>query len=320
MVNTKLLAKAEYASLGLSALGTILAAATGQAALVATPLTLALSLNLINRQELAKRTQHNKNNISHLKQEFSREINSLSSNINSVQNNLNALPFSEEIININKSEKIVLEIQETTLQLKQRLEDLEGIFNNFSVEKELVDLTQIEGAIASLSQQLNSLDKQFNNILEPRELESRIGKLDLRINVIKNQLPQLVNNESLNQELTKFSEQLASQIDANIEQNIQSFNKLIKETQPAYQYELIFDRRESRAVLLEALETAQKRLILVCPWITNYGANKEVIELSKNFLDREGILEIGWGHLKDINDNKLGNGFYYNALNNFKNL
>ncbi len=47
MKNKRLLIAAEYTSLGLSVLGTILATTTGQIALAATPLTLALSLNLI---------------------------------------------------------------------------------------------------------------------------------------------------------------------------------------------------------------------------------------------------------------------------------
>ena len=59
MKNKRLLIAAEYTSLGLSALGTILATVTGKVSLAATPLTLALSLNLINRKELTKETSQN---------------------------------------------------------------------------------------------------------------------------------------------------------------------------------------------------------------------------------------------------------------------
>jgi len=45
---------AEYISIGASALGTIAAALSHQAAYAATPVTLALSLNLVNRQQLQK--------------------------------------------------------------------------------------------------------------------------------------------------------------------------------------------------------------------------------------------------------------------------
>ena len=44
------LERAEYASLGLSALGTVAAAVSQQIAYATTPLVLALSLNVINRQ------------------------------------------------------------------------------------------------------------------------------------------------------------------------------------------------------------------------------------------------------------------------------
>jgi PLD-like domain len=342
MSNTKILNLAEYTSLGLSVLGTMVAATTGQAAFAATPLTLALSLNLFNRQMLAKRTQHNKNNISHLKQEFSRDINTLSNNINSVRDLPFILSSSKETINLNKLDKILLEIQQTTRQLKEKVNDLEVNFNNLPVEKELIDLTQIEEAIASLNQQLNSLGEQFNNRLEPREIEnikdkltlvvtyqefnqiseeiqaisssldsnyledesnltSRLRVLDLRTNVIKNQLEELVKIEYLEQELVNFSDNFTGQINTNIEQAIQSFNQLIKENQPVYTYELISDRDGSRKVLIEALQTTQSRIILVCPWITSYGADDQIIQCCRAFLAQGGIIDVGWGHLKDIN-------------------
>ncbi len=34
------------------------------------------------------------------------------------------------------------------------------------------------------------------------------------------------------------------------------------------QYQLVFDRSGSRAVLMSALLKAQKRLIIVCPWLS----------------------------------------------------
>jgi phosphatidylserine/phosphatidylglycerophosphate/cardiolipin synthase-like enzyme len=91
----------------------------------------------------------------------------------------------------------------------------------------------------------------------------------------------------------------AGQIDVNLEKQIQTFNQLIKETRPAYEYKLVFNRDGSRKVLLEALETAKERLILVCPWMTYRGADGEVMQLCRKFLHKKGILEIGWGHLSD---------------------
>ena len=46
-------------------------------------------------------------------------------------------------------------------------------------------------------------------------------------------------------------------------------NQQIAAIQP-YQHQLIFDPIDSRAVLLEALTQAQKRVIIVCPWLRKF--------------------------------------------------
>ncbi len=51
MISKKILTGAEYISLGLSALGTIVAATTGQIAFATSPLIFSLFLNVVNRQE-----------------------------------------------------------------------------------------------------------------------------------------------------------------------------------------------------------------------------------------------------------------------------
>jgi hypothetical protein len=491
---------AEYASLGFSALGTIAAAATQQTLYAATPLTITLSLNLLNRQELARRTRQIGNNVTQLEQQFSSNVCSLSTQIQSVENSLNALPHSLEKTGISKLEEIRQSSQQEIVQLREQVNILETSFNNLPASSEPIELDSIEIAIAHLKEQLNSLTEQFKNRLEPKEIEeikekftglvtyeeftkiesqinqistqvqafsatfdftsleekiteieaslknfatsksfisladrleissekfnnrpeleeikkirerltklepvteqleefkaqltklattetvtkiqaqlteqlnalkfrldnlpaplepinlteieqaiatiesqlatlkpipeqiaqfqselSLLRVLDLRTNGIKNQLKELANQfvktEDLEKESTRLSKQFTHQIEIELEKQIQTFNQLIKENQPAYSYELVFDRKGSRKVLLEALKTAQERLILVCPWITNYGADYEVRQLFENFLRREGILEIGWGHLKDINEGRLGNGSFYNGLYNLR--
>lgn len=339
MSNTKILNLAEYTSLGLSVLGTMITAATGQAAFAATPLTLALSLNLFNKQELAKRIQHNKNNISHLKQEFSRDINSLSNNINSVRDSLNILPSSKETINLNN-----LEQEEAIASLSQQLNSLDEQFKNRAklenLEKirerlsELEPVTeQLEEFKAQLTQQLNALKLRLDNLPAPSEpinlteIERAIAIIESQLVTLKPIPEQIAQFQSefslledldasaadlhdytlhLKQELENQKTQLDNQtqqlliVPQQIEQTIQSFNRLLKETQPAYKYELVFDRDGSRQVLLEALQTAQSRIILVCPWITYYGACNDIIHKCKSFLERGGTIDIGWGHLKDI--------------------
>jgi phosphatidylserine/phosphatidylglycerophosphate/cardiolipin synthase-like enzyme len=45
-------------------------------------------------------------------------------------------------------------------------------------------------------------------------------------------------------------------------------------------------------------------LILVCPWLTEYAIDLEVQSRIKAALDRGVSIEIGWGHLKDVNNDR----------------
>jgi hypothetical protein len=89
---------AEYAFLGFSALGTIAAAATQQTLYAATPLTITLSLNLLNRQELTRRTRQIGNNVTRLEQQVSSNVCSLSSQIQSVEKSLISLANRLDIL------------------------------------------------------------------------------------------------------------------------------------------------------------------------------------------------------------------------------
>jgi hypothetical protein len=88
-------------------------------------------------------------------------------------------------------------------------------------------------------------------------------------------------------------------------------------------YDLICGRSGSRQVFLDALQQSQSRLILVCPWLTKYAINSDVIELMRAALQRGVSIEIGWGHLKDVDNNRAylsqaellkSNDWHYNAL------
>ncbi len=64
-------------------------------------------------------------------------------------------------------------------------------------------------------------------------------------------------------------------------------------------YELVYNRDGSHKVLMEALETTQSRLIIVCPWITN-DAIMKVIPFFDTLLKKGIHINIGWGNFADI--------------------
>lgn len=115
-----------------------------------------------------------------------------------------------------------------------------------------------------------------------------------------------------------------------IVQQINEIQKSALASEPNYEYQLIFDRANSRQVLMEALEKAQKRLILVCPWLSEYGTDNFVIQKLEKLLKQDVFVEIGWGYSRDINEVKNKPGLlreklksystYYSALNELERL
>jgi phosphatidylserine/phosphatidylglycerophosphate/cardiolipin synthase-like enzyme len=84
-----------------------------------------------------------------------------------------------------------------------------------------------------------------------------------------------------------------------IEQILSSIES--KSTLPTSQeITLLKGRSESRKVFLKALEEANERLILVCPWVLEYAIDSNVKILIKKALDRGVKIDIGWGHLQDL--------------------
>jgi uncharacterized protein YjbI with pentapeptide repeats len=63
---------------------------------------------------------------------------------------------------------------------------------------------------------------------------------------------------------------------------------------------LVRDRSDSRIRLIEALNEAEERLIIVCPWLSDYGINSELLQKFQTLLEREVYIDIGWGNLLDI--------------------
>ncbi|MGB3193233.1 MAG: phospholipase D-like domain-containing protein, partial [Limnoraphis sp.] len=82
--------------------------------------------------------------------------------------------------------------------------------------------------------------------------------------------------------------------------------------------ELVFDRSGSREVLIEALETAEERLIIVCPWLNCNSINENLLEKMRDCLNRNCKVDIGWGYLGDCK--KIGKGWRYNALGDLQQL
>jgi hypothetical protein len=226
---------AEWATLGLSIVGVIGAVITKQFIMAGVPLTVALSLNIINQKRLQRQIGHERTAISKIHQDL------------------------------------------------QLLNQQVQVLPNQKVNKDF-----------------------FQNVLD----------ITNQLNQLEESLSQTVSNENFNQSLLR----VRTQLEESIVQEIPKINQQLKEISSVHQYELVCNRDGSRNILLQALSQANNRLILVCPWLTNYAIDDEIILMLEQLLNRNVYVDIGWGHLRDMQQEEFERGFLYNALPKIKKL
>ncbi|MEG4322327.1 MULTISPECIES: phospholipase D-like domain-containing protein [unclassified Microcoleus] len=136
----------------------------------------------------------------------------------------------------------------------------------------------------------------------------------------------------LQQQLDKLSESHGSLLDQNqrIEQKLDDLKSLLENrpdiitsqvdepSDKQYEDRLVFNRRQIRKVLSDALENVQERLILVCPWLTSW-ATAVVIEKCEELINRGVRIDIGWGKLEDLARDQIDT-FWYGALPKLREL
>ncbi|MEG4444532.1 phospholipase D-like domain-containing protein [Microcoleus sp. AT9_B5] len=136
----------------------------------------------------------------------------------------------------------------------------------------------------------------------------------------------------LQQQLDKLSESHGNLLEQNqrIEQKLEDLKSLLENrpdiitsqvdepSDKQYEDRLVFNRRDSRKVLSDALENVQKRLILVCPWLTSW-ATAVVIEKCEELIKRGVRIDIGWGKLEDLARDQIDT-FWYGALPKLREL
>ena len=219
----------EWATLGSSVVGVMGAFITKQFIMAGVPLTVALSLNIINQKRLQRQIGHERTAISKIHQDL------------------------------------------------QLLNQQVQVLPNQKVNKDF-----------------------FQNVLD----------ITNQLNQLEESLSKTVSNENFNQSLLR----VRTQLEESIVQEIPKINQQLKEISSVHQYELVCNRDGSRNILLQALSQANNRLILVCPWLTNYAIDDEIILMLEQLLNRNVYVDIGWGHLNDMQQEEFERGFFYNAL------
>ncbi|MBD2097233.1 hypothetical protein H6F90_19210 [Trichocoleus sp. FACHB-591] len=236
---------------------------------------------------------------------------------------------------------IELDIDERLEQVGNAITSLERKSQEFLTRPELTPWQQaivdrLEHGIAGLKTELDGLNDAFTERLEQsssvqqseevrqqiqdveawlKDLDTSFEALHDRTRVLDSmqcQIEQLIAGNGrvseLETTLAALSEELVGQVDGAVDKRIAEINELLQKIQPGYEYRLVYDRNQSREILFEAVKQAQQRLILVCPW-PHWGIwwnEDELLKSLRAFLDiTKGQLDIGWGHLQDMNSKEV---------------
>jgi hypothetical protein len=352
--------KIEYASIGFSALGTIMGIATQQLAYVATPITISLSLALINqRKELEKYNQR----FERLEQHSSNYTQSTSAQIGTMQVSIQTLYSSPAIANFNNFQDAIADNQQEVRRIGTALVEVET--RDSKTFPLLTDIDAIGNSVGQLESQfiefkedsLNSSNAQMVRLtgldLDRIHIYSLITDITSKLNFLAEaDLSELRNTstahglkfEKIDRDINKLGAlivdrdektdeiysqylhdsnlgldskiiEIANRIVADknidlliqdaVDRSIQSQFETIKRLLPReYSYELICGRTASRNVFLKTLRESKESIILVCPWIANYAIDTEAKELIVSALQKGVTVNIGWGNLNDVRNDR----------------
>ncbi|HIK10258.1 MAG TPA: tetratricopeptide repeat protein [Oscillatoriaceae cyanobacterium M33_DOE_052] len=165
------------------------------------------------------------------------------------------------------SSEDLAQIQQDLAQLRQEVETAQANFQKTSLEN--VDYVReevhsLQQAIASITEQLEASASNTESAVAPDEELSPNG------DVLE----------------TPATWQLS-----RIEGMLQGIQR--------QSYQLLFDRPGIKALLEDAIASAQERIILVSPWLSR-AVVKDLLPQFEALLARNVKLDIGWGHLRDI--------------------
>lgn len=174
----------------------------------------------------------------------------------------------------------VEQLQATVKQIEDRLNSCSSSANSAELHTEMQTminkhLTDLQEQFDSVQQYAQNLDRQQKHLsewmnrlpemLDASALQTQIKYLTSRLEVTENQLAELVSSRS------------EYELMVDLSQNVDRFET-------------------TRTVLKQALESAQSRVIVAFPYP---ALDDQLLQSFQAFLDRGGLLDIGWGQLRN---------------------
>jgi tetratricopeptide (TPR) repeat protein len=188
-----------------------------------------------------------------------------------------ASPGSNISSNVN-----IEQLQNTVAQLEAQLGESANL-KDMHTEMQ----TMLNGHLSYLQEQFESVQQHTHNLdLQQKQLAEWMDRL-----------PEILDAKALQNQMKYLTSRL--------EVTESQLSDLV--STPRSEYELMFNLSQAqadpfantRAVLQEALNSAQSRVIVVFPYPDQATLDTELMQNFQDFLNRGGQLDIGWGHLGD---------------------
>lgn len=245
-----------------------------------------------------------------------------------------AIPDLLEIPDLNDATSNGLTLSGSTVQPKQPLTaaELEAIFAA-QIQQAGFDFTVISPNAAQVYPEIRGLATDYLNNLRSQlgtiqEFTEHLARQQKQLREQVSQLPQALDVVAIQSQLQELSGRIPLpesslefkvRIQEVLEQEMQLINQQLQALPNHPQYELLFDLNGnqpapdvgvlagSRAVLDEALEQTQHRLILIWPWAGQIDLDDTLFNKLEDFLAQGKQLDIGWCQLTDRHEERFLN-------------
>jgi phosphatidylserine/phosphatidylglycerophosphate/cardiolipin synthase-like enzyme len=205
-------------------------------------------------------------------------------------------PFSLNLsIGTIRRQKLELEAKSQTAILQSQIPGTESLTYQ--------DLDKVARTVRLLESNIATRIDGIDNIILSRQnidglIQVRVDEsFDRQLQLLESNLTTRMDSRILSSEDIERS--IQDRIDRSLARQFETIEKILPKQD---RYTLISGRGKSREVFLDALQQSKHRIILVCPWLTNYAINENVRSLIISALNRGVTIDIGWGHLKDVNN------------------
>jgi lipoprotein NlpI/uncharacterized protein YoxC len=180
------------------------------------------------------------------------------------------------------------------------------------------------GTIASVYPELQELAAHhlghlWSQLHSIQEYTGSLAQQQRQLRDQLNQMPQTLDVVALQRQLLELSQRIPmsegaietfkARMQDAFEQELQHINQQLQSLPATNQSQLIFDfaatetdletTTGSRAVLEQALESTQHRLIMIWPWAAQCRFDDALFRKFEAFLSRRGYLDLGWCYLAD---------------------